>query len=332
MHDDGRGRIPKIVMDTSGLPDAEQFAYWAAHSRGARLHQAEPGPFLARGDLWNLGALQLTLVEVDPFIATRDRALVNATDSDYIQIVHLFEGDIVFETEAGTFTLAAPVTFVRDYSQPSTATSSQIRCLILYFARDFLQESVPSSISQGPLDATPELDLLRTIAMDMIQFFPNALDSNAALYATILRDLAATALLRAGTNQRASDLSSLAMVKAYIAAQPPGTLSVAGVTDALGMSRSAIYRLFEHEGGLLAYDRTRRLRALYRAVCNPLNTSTLFELAGRYGFRDQAALARSFRKAFGCTPKELRQRKADIVAAPTGSAPLEIQRVLDDME
>jgi AraC-like DNA-binding protein len=331
MHNDSRPTIPMIAMDTSALPEAEQFAYWAAHSRGARLHQLAPGPFLARGDLWNLGELQVTLVEVDPFVAVRDRALVNAVDADYLQLVQLLDGAMTFETESEAIELEAPVSFVRDYSQPSTATSTRIRCLILYFSREFLEEAVGPVSFQGPLASVPELNLLRDIAIEMIRFFPEAVASSAAIYATILRDLAAAAMLRAGARQRTDQLSLLALAKDYVAAQPIGTLSVAGITAALGVSRSVIYRLFERDGGLLAYDRMRRLRAVHRAMCNPLNTSTLVDLAARYGFRDQAALLRSFRKAFGCTPSELRQHHASTAASTTGLPTDEILRALDSI-
>lgn len=284
-------------MDTSPLPEAEQFAYWAAHSRGARLLQLVPGPFLARGDLWNLGDLHVTFMDVDPFVAIRDRPLVNAVDADYLQLVQLIEGTMTFEADGETTILAAPVSFVRDYGRPSTATSTRIRCLILYFSRDFLEEVVGPVDFQGPLAPVPELTLLHDIAVEMTRFFPVAAASSAPLYATILRDLAAAAMVRAGASQRTDQMTLLAAAKAYVAAQPPGTLSVAGITAALGLSRSVLYRLFERDGGLLAYDRMRRLRAAYRAMTNPLNTSTLTELASRYGFRDQAALLRSFRKA-----------------------------------
>lgn len=329
MHDDSRGTIPKIVMDTSRLPVTEQFAYWAAHSRGARLRQLEPGPFLARGDLWNLGALQVALVEIDPFVAVRDRALVNAVDTDYIQIVQLLEGAMTFEANGETMHLVAPVSFVRDYGQPSTATSTCMRCLLLYFTRDFLEEVIGPMSFQGALAPVPELTLLREVALEMIQFFPDAAASSAALYAAILRDLAASAMMRAGAIRPRGQTSLLAAAKDYIAAQPPGTLSVAGITTALSVSRSVIYRLFEREGGILAYDRMRRLRALHRAVCNPLNTSSLAELAQRYGFRDQGALTRSFRQAFGSTPSELRQHHARVDSSSEVFAPLEILQVLD---
>ena len=332
MHDDSNGTIPRIAMDTSVLPEAEQFAYWAAHSRGARLEQLSPGPFLARGDLWNLGGLQMTLIEVDPFVAIRDQALVNAVDADYLQLVQLCEGAMTFEADGETMQLDAPVSFIRDYSQPSIATSTRIRCLILYFSRDFLEEAVGPVTVQGPLAPVPELTLLHDIAVEMIRFFPSAAASSAPLYATILRDLAAAAMRRAGARQRTDQLPLLAMAKDYVAAQPLGTLSVAGITNALGVSRSVIYRLFERDGGLHAYDRMRRLRAVHRAMSNPLNTSTLVELATRYGFRDQAALLRSFRKAFGSAPSKLRQQVASAVQASSDSPPDQIRSALDDID
>lgn len=331
MHDDPGGKIPMIALDASVLPEAEQFPYWAAHSLGARLVQLTPGPFLARSELWNLGALQIALAEVDPFVAIRDQTLVNAVNADYLQLVQLLEGAMTFEANGKSMRLEAPVSFIRDYAQPSTATSTRIRCLILYFARDFLEEAVGPVTVQGPLAPVPELTLLRDIALEMIRFFPTASASSAPLYATIVRDLTAAAMQRAGASRRTDQLPLLATAKDYIAAQPLGTLSVAGITAALGVSRSVIYRLFERDGGPLAYDRMRRLRAVHRAMCNPLNTSTLAELATRYGFRDQATLLRNFRKAFGSTPSKLRDNHAKTIPPKSGLPPDMIRRALEDI-
>jgi AraC-like DNA-binding protein len=156
--------------------------------------------------------------------------------------------------------------------------------------------------------------------MNMIRFFPNAAGSSAPLYATILRDLAAAAMLRAGISERTEQLSLLAVAQRYVAEQAPGTLSVAGMTAALGISRSVLYRLFEREGGPLAYDRRRRLRAVHRAISNPLNKSTLSELSVRYGFHDQSNLARSFRNAFGYNPSAAR-RQYDAQLLPDKGSP-----------
>ena len=66
-------------------------------------------------------------------------------------------------------------------------------------------------------------------------------------------------------------------------------------------------------------------------MCNPLNASTLDDLAIRYGFRDQAALLRSFRKAFGYSPSELRERHANAMPPMTGTASDQVRQVLDHL-
>jgi AraC-like DNA-binding protein len=282
--------------------------------------------------MWNLGPLQAALTVVDPFVAIRDQALVNAVDADYIQFVQLLEGAMTFEADGKMAELAPPACFVRDASQPSTVTSTRVSLLMLYFSRNFLEEATGPINFQGPLTPVPELALLRDVATDMIRFFPMARANSAPLYATVLRDLTAAAMRCAGAGHRADQLPLLALAKAYVAAQPPGTLSVTDAMTALGLSRSVLYRLFERDGGLLAYDRLRRLRSAHRAMCNPLNTSTLVELAKRYGFRDQAALLRSFRKTFGYSPSELRRRHAITPPTATGSAPDAIREAFDYMD
>lgn len=327
------GSIPRVIMDTTLVPESEQFAYWAAHTRGARLSQPNPGPFYNRGDMWNLGALQMCLTEVDPFVAVRDRELVNAVDADYVQYVQILDGSMTFEANDGKSVLHPPACFLRDAAQPSVVTSTRVRLLMLYFSRDFLEERAGPIDYQGPLNACPELDLLREIACDMIAFFPRGREESAPLYAEILRDLTAAALRASGAAHRSTQSPLLVAAKDYIATQPPGTLSVDGITSALNVSRSVVYRLFKREGGLLAYDRMRRLRALHRAMCNPLNNSPLVELSARYGFRDQASLLRSFRKAFGYSPSELRRRN---LGAPTSSdgasAPDRIREAFDNID
>lgn len=275
--------------------------------------------------------MQAAVVEVDPFVAIRDQALINLVDADYLQIVQILEGSMTFEADGTTTVVPAPGAYIRDYGQPSIVTSTRVRLLILYFSREFLEEVMGPIDAHGPLVPVPELDLLRHVAIEMMRFFPVTTASSAPLYAAILRDLAATALLRAGANRRTEQGSLLAEAKAYVAAQPPGTLTVTGATAALGISRSALYRLFERDGGLLAYDRMRRLRAAHQAMSNPLNTTTLVELAARYGFRDQAALLRSFRKAFGYSPSDLRQRHVSIPPSMVGTGAEEVWHALDSI-
>jgi AraC-like DNA-binding protein len=73
-----------------------------------------------------------------------------------------------------------------------------------------------------------------------------------------------------------------------------------------GVSRSALYRLFEPYGGVAAHVRRRRLEAARDAVLDPQDPRRLADLAQDLGFPSQALFSRQFRETFGCTPRELR--------------------------
>lgn len=302
--------IPSVVMDTTVLPPSQQFAAWSEHSRWTRLSQTGDGPFLARGRLWDLGPVHLTRIELDPFTSVRDDAHVNAGDGDHVQIVHVIAGEVSFEADGKTHDCRQGTLFVRDYARPSVAdTRTRIVCHVVYLARDYLAETSRIEGWQGKLPDTAETSILRDTMLAMSRHLDAADAASAGVYAATLRELVAAALARVSTSGRKGDTALLAAAHDYIASQGPGMLTIDGICAALNVSRSTLYRLFERHGGVLAYDRMRRLRALYRAVSNPANTSPLGELAMRYGFADKAALSRSFRKAFGCSPGELRAQR-----------------------
>jgi AraC-like DNA-binding protein len=73
----------------------------------------------------------------------------------------------------------------------------------------------------------------------------------------------------------------------------------------LGLSRSALYRLFE-PGGVAAFIRDRRLQRLCAALANPADHRRAAEKAYACGFVDQAQVIRAFRRAYGMTPVQYR--------------------------
>ncbi|WP_235032273.1 AraC family transcriptional regulator [Actinacidiphila yanglinensis] len=75
------------------------------------------------------------------------------------------------------------------------------------------------------------------------------------------------------------------------------------------ISRSYLYRLFHAEGGTVAaYIRTQRLEAVRRALADTSASAVpIHTIAARCGFRDHATFTRSFRAAYGITPRDYRQ-------------------------
>jgi len=84
-------------------------------------------------------------------------------------------------------------------------------------------------------------------------------------------------------------------------------LSVDALCQTFGVSRSALYRLFEPLGGVSAYIQMRRLARTHDDLADPSRAShKIYEIAYRWGFVSEAHFSRAFRRAFGTTPGEVR--------------------------
>ena len=84
----------------------------------------------------------------------------------------------------------------------------------------------------------------------------------------------------------------------------PG-LSLESIVGASQLSRATLYRLFEHEGGLAAYIRNRRLReAAHELIKFP--QAPVVEIAYGLGFKSAADFNHAFRRAYDMPPRDFR--------------------------
>ncbi|NUS12032.1 MAG: AraC family transcriptional regulator [Streptomyces sp.] len=85
-------------------------------------------------------------------------------------------------------------------------------------------------------------------------------------------------------------------------------LSPSSVAAARHISRSHLHRLFQAEGDTVAaYIRRQRLEAARRELADSSRTAVpIHAIAARWGFKDHATFTRSFRAAYGTTPRDYR--------------------------
>jgi AraC-like DNA-binding protein len=84
-------------------------------------------------------------------------------------------------------------------------------------------------------------------------------------------------------------------------------LTPARLAATVGMSRSALYRMFAGEGGVASYVRHVRLSLAHAALRDPQQAGRgIAEIAEAHGFPDPSAFSRAFRQAFGATPGDVR--------------------------
>jgi AraC-like DNA-binding protein len=88
------------------------------------------------------------------------------------------------------------------------------------------------------------------------------------------------------------------------------SLDIADLCRRLGISRSALYRLFEGQGGIQNYIRSRRLERVKMILADPDNGARIGDLAELWGFSDAAHLSRLFRAQYDISPRDFREAEA----------------------
>ena len=100
--------------------------------------------------------------------------------------------------------------------------------------------------------------------------------------------------------------------------QDPG-LTPSLICQHLGISRASLYRLFERETGVATYIQTRRLEKIRTIIQESYSDShRISALAFQFGFKSESHFSRSFKKAFGYSPKDAKDYAT--AARPTESA------------
>ena len=83
-------------------------------------------------------------------------------------------------------------------------------------------------------------------------------------------------------------------------------LSPETICASLGVSRRQLYYLFQQQGGVASYIRSRRLSGCYKALAKTSEKKMISSIAYEYGFTNLSSFYRQFQAQFGFRPSEVR--------------------------
>jgi AraC-like DNA-binding protein len=207
---------------------------------------------------------------------------------------------------------SVPTILAMDMDQPCTVRSFHGRILLLFVPRALIETKFPDAASLHGRQIQATTPLTRLLIAHLVTLNRQIAglgkqDAHQSLITSV--ELLAAAFSQqaglSGDSRAAVRAAVYGQVRRHVEANlHDPDLSPESVLASLHLSRASVYRLFEHEGGLAAYIRSRRLRTAADELVR-FPEMKVQDIASGLGFNSASSFTRAFRRAFDIAPQEL---------------------------
>jgi AraC-like DNA-binding protein len=322
-----------IVLDTKSMCVAEQVAAWREwfspifdiSPRGS-----ESGWFWAENKVWDIGGILLSGARAPATRVTRGKLNISRFPVDHWVLTCNLRGETAITTDSSTLRASAGDTFLWSLGDRTQSDRSAVERIQLLMPRDMFRDIAPlMDASRGAVLDTP----LGRMLGDYLIFLEQRLDSIAANELPHLTD-AVRSMVAACLAPSADRIAVAAteidhgrrerVCRVIHAQLRSPALAPVAICRAVGLSRSQLYRLFEHLGGVSRYIQRQRLLQSYALLCDPLNNQSVAAIAEDFCFEDASSFSRAFRREFSHSPSDVR-------AAAAAGIPITARRRVQDV-
>lgn len=310
--------VPFRRFSTGFLPERERFGAWRDAMTSvyeiAPLEEDASRRFSGTATSAHLGPLIVGTMDVDALAYHRSSAKIRSDHMDHF---------IIRLDRTGAAGNASDEILIKDMGQPLALPPMRLDGACIIVPRDVMTGMLPRADALhgtrlGGIMGRLLADHMRSLAKAV----PAATVEEAPQIVRVIRDMVTACLAPshdALVQARPQVAATLIMqARRYIDANLTNPdLSPDRLCMALGLSRSALYTLFEPHHGVNRYIQERRLLRVRAHLCDPGERRRIGEIAFAHGFTSEAHFSRAFRRAFGCSPSEMR---AGAMAGPVGDA------------
>lgn len=297
-----------FTFDSAAYDPDEAFTrYCELYARGADVERTGT-PFFARVRSWRLDR---TILFAREYGGVRHRRGERVADDglDHFVLNHVVSGELVAGPIGQVVPVASGQTLLTDTSQSMETGAERVSLITVSLARDATRAAAGNLGNlHGYRVGAQEGALLGAMLCALVEQAPRlSAGAHAAITRTLV-DLLSVAINPAGSGAR-SEFYRLEHVRRETVRRlieaNLGTpdFSVQDIVNATGMSRAALYRLFESSGGVARFLQTCRLQQLRERLDNrAFDRQSLAELAPMLGFSSESHASRLFKQAFGMAP------------------------------
>jgi AraC-like DNA-binding protein len=311
---DSQNRTPvqSLKFVTEGLPTRDAFDAWQtimSEFYDVTTSPARQAAFAADMTTWNLGGTLLSqgTYTGQSFSRTSRRARKDGFDAYTLLIYRQGHwradaGGRILESAAGRVNIV-------DFAQPLNSDVTTNDSISVAFPRDFLDAVLPPCGLHGLMLEGACGGLLSDFLLAVARRVPNLSAHEGPHVAAAIRDLLAACVQPSPkTAERARpQLDALALRRGQALIEANLHRPDWGAEQlrlALGVSRSALYRIFEPAGGVAQQIRTQRLERAHKMLAQAGKTLRVYQVAERCGFVSETHFSRAFRQAYGYTARE----------------------------
>ena len=292
-----------LEFTSEGLaPDAAFEAYKRLYARGSDVLPG-PGLFHARLRAVRLGSLILYDRELNGVSHARSERV--AADGFNHFAVHLvLAGRLEGSLESGFEEARSGDLVLVDTQKPSHTTAHNLHVLTASVSRAVVSAAAGvAGRLHGHIVAAPNTLVLGDVMQSLVRHGGRAaadvVPGLRRAFGEALSAALSTASQGAGNEARRLALAQRDAAIRFIEAHlNDRDLDASVIAQGLGLSRSALYRLFQPYGGVAGYIMTRRVAAV-RDALETGSVLRLSELASAFGFTDESHLNRRFNRVYG---------------------------------
>ena len=307
-------QIPSLHFDTRSLPGGLGFEALRAalpHYELSLRDGMTPEEFRGRSSAWFLGDVILLRSSFLAFNIARTPARIQADGIDTYNFIVLPRGSWTARAGNRELTVGPGQLVAVDLSQPFEAEAETCDAVHFVIGRATLDNAVRGEFDiAGHVFSGTGGALLTDYILSLARHISNIgpADVEAVRKASVAQIAAAVSLVPPPEKISASARSVRSAVQRYIDRNlTDASLTPERIVDAVGVSRSSLYRHFEAYGGIAAYIQRRRLQAVHALLLHPDEERSIGELSQTFGFPRASHFTTAFRRTFGCTPRLLRR-------------------------
>lgn len=306
--------MTSACFSTESLLQTDQFEAWCNwfHPIFDISRQPSNG-FIATNTVWNLDQLIVSRVIAPSVQVSRTRASIAKAPIDHWAVSCCKVGVNAIQTDKALVEAPPKVPYVWSLGEPSQSVrSDQIYRIQFLLSRDTFQDLAPALDNwRGSVVNTPLGAVLGDYMIALERWLLSIEPEDCARLGEAVRSMIAACLVptRNRISQASPELNGFRAEKVRQAIRShlkSPSLNPDALCKMVGISRSSLYRLFEHRGGIVNYIQRQRLQLAYELLSDPLSAQSIRQISEELCFGDVSSFSRAFKREFGFSPRDVR--------------------------